>query len=570
MSKLRGYQRDIVNGVYANWNAGHQNVMAVSATGSGKTVMMGELARNHSGYGFAAAHRTELVGQISAALAREDIRHNIIAPSKTIKGIVASHMEEFGRSFYDPHAPWATGSVDTIIRRNAQDRFLHELTKLFIDEGHHVLRDNKWGRMFGMFPNAVSALFTASPIRADGKGLGQHADGIVSALVEGPPMRWLIDNGYLTDYQVVRARAEDLDLSEVHITAQGDYNQKEAAAAIKRSRRIVGDVVETYKRYAWGKLGVTFAVDIEHGKQLTDAYNAAGVPAAFLSADDDPDTRRRVIREFRQRKYWQLVNVDLFGEGFDLPAIECVSMARPTLSWALYAQQWGRALRLMISAELQRAWDSYAAAQRLALIAASEKPFAWIFDHVGNWYAHEGSPDMRKEPWSLDGRERRRSASDAIPMRTCLGALCFQKYERFHTSCPHCGEAAPEPGQRATPEQVDGDMELLDMGALAELRKAVAKVDSVMPALPYNASPEIAGAVTKRHAERQRAQSALRNAIATWRALQDGDDRVNQKRFYLTFGTDLVSACALSSTDANRLRCAITDKLAIAGVTLHV
>ena len=41
-----------------------------------------------------------------------------------------------------------------------------------------------------------------------------------------------------------------------------------------------------------------------------------------------------------------LVNVDLFGEGFDCPDVEFIQLARPTLSLAKYLQQVGRGMRV--------------------------------------------------------------------------------------------------------------------------------------------------------------------------------------------------------------------------------
>src|SRR5690606_14044996 len=97
----------------------------------------------------------------------------------------------------------------------------------FTDEAHHVLRDNKWGRECARFdnPSMTWALPTATPERADRKGLGRNAEGIVDRIVEGPPMRWLINNGYLTDYVIRAPLPADLDLSGVDVGAGGEYNQ---------------------------------------------------------------------------------------------------------------------------------------------------------------------------------------------------------------------------------------------------------------------------------------------------------------------------------------------------------
>ena len=41
-----------------------------------------------------------------------------------------------------------------------------------------------------------------------------------------------------------------------------------------------------------------------------------------------------------------LVNVDIFSEGFDVPEVEFIQLARPTLSLSKYLQQVGRGMRV--------------------------------------------------------------------------------------------------------------------------------------------------------------------------------------------------------------------------------
>jgi superfamily II DNA or RNA helicase len=555
---LRGFQqtlKDDANGAYLG---GARAVMMQLSTGGGKTVIMGSFAKDHIAApwnhkfpaGCSIAHRGELLGQMSMQLAREEVPHGLIASDKVIKNIVAAHVEEFGRTFYNARSPWRVASVDTITKRDL-GTWCPTVGMVHIDEAHHVLFDNKWGKSAALFPNARFLLPTATPTRADKKGLGRHAHGIADALVEGPPMRWLIDNAYLTDYKVFCIPPSDLHLEDVKIGSGGDFNPDQLRDAVHRSKRIVGDVVETYIKHARGKLGVTFAVDIEDARRITDAFNRAGVPAELLTGEDDPDRRRNVIRRFANRELWQLVNVDLFGEGFDLPAIECVSFARPTASFALYSQMWGRALRLMISRMLAGAWDTYSVDQRLQFIKDSGKPFAFIFDHVGNFYLHKGPPD-RPRVWTLDaGTKRKSAADDGIPMRVCLNPECAFPYERIFTCCPYCGTEAPPPTASGGPLQVDGDLTQIDPQLLAQYRGEMARIDGA-PLIPAGAPRT---AVIAQHMKRQAAQHRLRDAIAYWYSTHGGDDdRVNYRRFWFTFNMDSMQAMTLGKPEADMLR----------------
>lgn len=567
MSRLRINQIVFKNAIYGAWNAGARCVIGVMATGGGKTVTMADMARELQGTGVIEAHRSELVGQISQALAREGVRHKITASQKTIKSIVNNHMDELGKNFYDPRAAWNVASVDTIIRRPDSDAN-GRVNWLFQDEGHHTLQTNKWGRAADLHPNARILLMTATPCRADGKGLGSHHDGIADALVIGPQQKQLIAEGYLTPYKVYAPTATDLDMSDVHIGANGEFNQAEAAAAVKRSRKIIGDVVRHYQELVPGKAAIVFAVDKDHAEQITTAFNAAGIPAAFVHSDTLDDDRRTVMKAFREGRLKVLVNVDLFGEGVDVPAVEVVIMARPTASFSLFAQQIGRMLRLLISPILMAAWDTYSVAQRLQFIAESAKPWGTLIDHVGNVYRefnvggvkYKGLPEGFSD-WTLDRRNKRNrvDADDGIPTRICGG--CFKKYERIYDACPYCGALAPAPVDRSGPQFVDGDLTELDPAVLAKMRGEIERIDGPV-LLPGNLPGHVQASIIGNHAERQRDQHHLREAIARWHAMHAGDtDRQNYKRFFHTFAIDVASAKALNSKDAQELTARILSKV---------
>lgn len=332
--ELRDYQRNVITGATNEWNAGARNVLAVLPTGAGKTVVFAYVIANHPGAAVAIAHRSELVSQMSLALAREGVRHRVIGPPAIGRTCAALHMSELGRMYVDPGARCAVAGVDSLVRMDKSDPWFAQVTLWVQDESHHVLADNKWGDACKMFPNARGLGVTATPVRADGKGLGRHADGVMDAMVVGPSMRELIQRGYLTEYRVF-APPSDLDLSQVTTSASGDYSPPKLKAARQQSH-ITGDVVAHYLRIAKGKLGITFDTDIESAEGTAAAYRAAGVNAQVVSSKTPDALRAAVLRQFRNREVMQLVNVDLFGEGFDLPALEVVSMARPTQSYGLY------------------------------------------------------------------------------------------------------------------------------------------------------------------------------------------------------------------------------------------
>ena len=566
MTDLRGYQKIFKGNIYDAWdNQGHSNVLGVLPTGGGKTATFSDIMLNRDVPSCAIAHRQELVGQISTALARNGVRHRVIGPPKIIKMCVNLHMEEMGRSYFDPGSWHAVAGVDTLIRRTKELAAWTPSVKLWVeDEAHHVLKSNKWGKSVEMFPNAIGLGVTATPTRADGRGLGEHADGVFDVMVDGPSMRELIELGYLTDYDVY-APESDYHRPEI-VGASGDYTRDGMRAAAKKSK-IVGDVVKSYLQFARGKLGVTFVPDLETAAEMAAQFNASGVPAAVVSSETSDEDRIRLLREFKHRKLLQLVNVDLFGEGFDLPAIEVVSFARPTASLSLFIQQFGRVLRLFIDPNILKNWESFHPAQRKQFIAASTKPVGIVIDHVGN-VTHHRLPDAKRD-WSLDRRNSRGDSdrTGIIPVWTCH--VCSRTQERIYDPCKFCGHPKLLPAVRSGPSFVDGDLVKIDPAILAQMREEIAAVD--MDAEVFRQDlirkhcPTIGQqAHVNRHVMKQAAQKDLRESLAWWGGLQRSlgrSDSESYRRFYFEFGTDVMTAQTLGSVDAYMLKSKVDDIL---------
>jgi superfamily II DNA or RNA helicase len=563
MTILRGYQRDLKAEIYGAWVGGAHTVMAISATGSGKTVLFSNILAEERGASCAIAHRRELVSQMSLALARNGVRHRVVGSKDLIRQIVGIHTLELGASFYDPSARCGVIGIDALPGMSLTDPWLGQVQLWIGDEGHHFLRENKWGKGVAMFPNARGLLVTATGFRADGQGLGRHADGIADTLVEGPSMRWLIDNGYLTDYRVI-APPSDVDYSNVPITASGDLSPQKLREAVHKSTRIIGDVVKHYKKFAAGKLAVCFNVDVAAAEEQVKAFQAAGIKAEVITANTPDGLRQNILMRFRRREIMVLCNVDLFGEGFDLPAIECVIMVRKTESKCLFDQQFGRALRILVDAKEMAIWDSLSIAERKAHIVASGKTHGIIIDHVGNVERHLPPDSIRFHTLNRRDKRARKPPDDVVPIRTCLNVECMRTYERIYKRCPYCG-TPPEIVSRGDPKYVDGDLEELSLEKLREMRGEIDRIDALPSISPYQ-TPMVQQAIKNNHFERQRAQADLRASIALWGGQQRdlGRSQSEQwRRFFFMFNIDVMSAQALGRKDAQELKARIDEKLAL-------
>lgn len=579
---LRTYQLELDGHVSAAWQAGHRVVVMRLDTGGGKTRIFASMIERHAGASCLIAHRKEIVAQISLALAQCGVRHNIIADAKDCRAIADLHVKETGRNYYDPGARCAVAAVDTLIKRKGLETWASTVTLGIVDEGHHVVEDNKWHKAVGMFthPACRWLLPTATPKRADGRGLGTPelgGDGIAHAMVEGPPMRWLIDEGYLCDYDVICA---DSHLTELlgEVGKSGDWSTAQLKAASDASP-IVGDVVKTYSKLSAGgyamrgygpgvRTGIVFSSDVDTAQRMLEAYRRAGVVAELVTGETDPHVRRTVFKSLETGAVQMVIAIDIVSEGTDIPALQVGIFARSTASLAVYMQQLGRLLRPLPTPAYKAARTRE---ERLAAIAASAKPRALLIDHVGNFMRH-GPPD-RPRQWSLASTSRRSGPSDAIPMRVCLHPECGNPYYRYLTECPYCCTPAPPPAVRSSPDMVEGDMTMLDPAVLAALRgmveEATMSVDEYRAKLAADGVPRIGQmGHAKTWAGKLEAREALGLAMDRWAGVchynHGMGDREIQRLFWTKFGCDVWTARTLDVDGC----LALIDKITLDGGTI--
>lgn len=541
MIDLRPHQILLDNDINAAKKAGHKNVLAVSPTGSGKTVLFSHRVLKFNTQSAIVAHRGELLGQISFTLTRFHVPHRIIAPPKVIKEINRSQLIKLKRTSYDPNARCAVVSIQSLVA-NAE-RFTKwggGVVNWITDEGHHVLADNTWGKGLGLFPNAHGELYTAHSGRGDGKGLGRHAKGIVDFMVEGPLMRDLINAEYLVDYKIY-CPPSDFNREALEVGANGEFTPS-GVKKQTRASHILGDVVESYLKIARGLKGITFASDIEDAEDIAARFRAAGVPAAAVSSKTPPNDRIKYLEQFECGQILQLVNVDLFGEGYDLPSLEVVSFARPTASFQTYLQQFGRVLRTCV--EMGKKWGI-------------------VIDHVGNVIEH-GLPDAYRLQ-TLDSRPRSAKGTkdpDVIPIKKCLNVMCFRAYEATHPACPYCG-TVPLIAERSRIEHVDGDLYELDPATLAAMR---GNLNKHMTYPNVNGLPgPTASSIRQKHWEKCVALELLKESMAWWAGWQwytkQMNEQMAQRAFFYRFGIDVLNAQMLDRKDAEELHNKVQDHI---------
>lgn len=398
---LRDYQQAAIDGVRA---AAKTNPVLVAPTGSGKTVMGCALVRAAVAKGRRVlwlAHRMELIDQAVERLQREGIEPGVVMAGRT------PNLRAFVQ----------VASVQTLIRRD-----LGEWTPdaIFVDEAHHV-RARTYLSLFKRWPGVVRVGLTATPFRTDGRGLGD----VFGSIVVAATVDELCDAGHLIEPRVFAPPGPDL--RGVRKTG-GDFNPEQIAGIMDRPG-LTGDIVETWKARAPGAKTVVFATSVQHSQHVVEAFKAAGVAAEHLDGETPVAERKRILADLRSGALTVVSNCGVLTEGWDLPALACCIIARPTASLGLHLQMIGRVLR-----------------------PEAGKPFAIVLDHAGNTRRH-GLPTDPLE-FSL-GDDVKRKDPEARTTKTC--PVCFAVVKVSARVCPACGsEFVPQP--RPGPEVRGGDL----------------------------------------------------------------------------------------------------------------
>ena len=524
---------------------------------SGKSIVMCSIAHD---FGITksmptviSVHRKELVSQLSVTLSRSNIQHNIIAPRPVILQIIAAQRRATGKEWYNYRAPITVVSVDTLNSRiENHAKWAKEIKVWIQDEAAHVLKNNKWGKAISHFPNAIGIGFTATPQRLDKRGLGSHADGLFDTMIIGPSTKWLIAEGFLSKYKIVVPPGD----YEKHLKKanEGSDFTREAMSLASRESHIIGDVVENYLKFAKGKKGIVFATDIEAAFKIEKEFLAKGVKAKTVTGETPDLERATAIIDFAEKDLEVLINVDLFDEGFDVPGIEVVSMARPTMSIGKFLQMIGRALRII-----------------------KGKPHALIIDHVGNIKNH-GLPDQRRV-WTLDRIVKRRDTTNFI--RICSNHMCNAPYDRALTECPYCGTEYIQQYNRAGGTsarealiQVDGDLMLLDPDTIRELEAEVMleSPEDIANRVSHAAGTPAGIRAMRNQQERIETQKELAETIATWAGKMKHwgySDRQIHKKFYLTFDMSITGALSMKKAEMLQIMGEIKDEIGIGNTAIN-
>lgn len=242
------------------------------------------------------------------------------------KEVLNQAIETFKNQGVNPDLLTA-GMVQTLTRRVDK---LPTPSVILVDEAHHAVAKS-YQRILNKFPKAIVLLFTATPHRTGRVQLDQIADDIII----GQSIHELTDKGFLAPFRYFQP-PNDFNSKLLKRSSTGDFTNESMSQAM--STKIFGHIVKQYKRIAPGMQAVVYTYSIDSAIKIAAEFNSEGISAVEVDGTTSKEKRALAIRKFRDQEIKILVNVNLFTEGVDLPNVDCVIMARPTASLALYLQ----------------------------------------------------------------------------------------------------------------------------------------------------------------------------------------------------------------------------------------
>lgn len=290
---------------------------------------------------------------------------------------------------------------------------------IVIDECQHST-SKTYLFLFETYKDTYFLGLSATPCRLSGLPLGNIYENIVCEIEAED----LIKKGFLADYDYYAPKL-NADFTKVQIS-KGDYNNTEVEKELTNAT-IYGDIIKYYKKIADNKKTIIYCPTISYSEKIAKLFNDNGYSAKHFDGETNDIERKQIVEDFRNGRIKILTNVDLVGEGFDVPSCESVLLLRPTQSLSLYIQQSTRCLRPELNKK------------------------AIIIDYVGNCFRH-GMP-TEKRNWSLTEKMKcsNPSGENAIIIRQC--PKCYKTYKPTTHICPYCGFEAPKTSREIKEEE---------------------------------------------------------------------------------------------------------------------
>jgi len=406
MISLRPYQISAIDKLREKFQQGKRKIIIHMPCGTGKGLAMSHIVKTITDKGI----------PIISVMAGRDLIFQTRNNYHKYFNIISSMIMGNEPGFYKDSLSQIC-SIDTLRARDIE--FVKKIKYIIVDECHMTNADRYQNFFSSMAPDAYYIGFTATPYN-----YLKFWEDVICPInpVEAR------DHGFLSPV-IHYAPKDQIDVSQVKISA-GEFNQTQLE---EQSSKIIGDIPETWKKFADGRPTVCFGVNKNHSQMIADEFNKKGIKAIHLDESDNKYQREDALSKIKSGEIKIICNVNIFSIGIDVPEISCGILARPTMSEVLYIQQAGRILR-----------------------TCKNKQDSIILDHAGNIMRHGAVYETRQAKLATNPKDK--NLEKIIRVTTC--EMCYAVRPSGQRECPYCGYSNPTQSREI--EHIEGELTTVD------------------------------------------------------------------------------------------------------------
>ncbi len=339
--ELRPYQKKAVEAGLYYLTKYNQPFVIQAATGAGKSLIIADICHKLDAPVLVLQPSKELLEQNHAKLESYGVKDiGVYSASK--------NRREIGKFTY--------ATIGSIYKK--PELFKH-FKYVIIDECHNV-NPRGWG-MYKTFLTAIGCKnvlgLTATPYRIVQKYVRHQGEMFYTSslvvinrihpfffrkIVFKIETQQLIDEGYLAP---IKYHCGRVDLSKLKVNSTGADFTSESLEDWGNSR--VDEIAATATWSAeHAKRTLVFCTSIKQAQSVCERMRGRVEHVMYVDGKTPTKERAEAVRAFRTTQGAVLVNVGVFTTGFDVPELNSIILARPTMSLALYYQMVGRGVRL--------------------------------------------------------------------------------------------------------------------------------------------------------------------------------------------------------------------------------
>jgi DNA repair protein RadD len=309
------------------------NALIVIPTGGGKSIVIAETLKELNEPAIITCHSKEILEQNYKKYISYGFKAGIYSASVGIKDIQDVTFVTIGSVVEKP------------------ELFSH-IKIVLIDEAHGVNSkkdDGMYNRFLKALNNPKTLGFTATPWRLNTDGYGgsqqkfltRTRPRVFDRMIYYVQASELFEQGFLSPLKYYSIPGFDQDMIKSNSTG-ADHDEKSINAYYQKINfpASIVRVAESLKKYR--KNCLIFTRGISEAYELANSVKGIEVIHAKTKKKD----RENILKRFFSGELWGIANVGIMTTGIDFPQLECILVARPTMSLTLYCQMLGRGTRI--------------------------------------------------------------------------------------------------------------------------------------------------------------------------------------------------------------------------------